>query len=133
MPPWLFVQQVVPDANVTKRWEAQGQVGPFVAIGIPGRMLETWDEEVREVGRQNFSITDRLNTLLLSWEIPFRLSPDDDGLEKDLFVLCTRASLSIYQVWNFSIFADDIKFFFFFLRHAHRGASCKCGLTTIIM
>ena len=90
------MKQLVPDANVTKRWELRGEVGPFVAIGLPGRMLEVWEEEIRLVGSANMKPIDRLNRLLQTWGIPHRLSASD-GLEADLLALCRRVYSSICQ------------------------------------
>ena len=96
-PWWLFVKQCVPETYIVKRWQNEGERGPCAAVGVPGRLLEEWDEEARECGRNSSRILERLNMLLLSWDIPVRVLEDCQALAGEIFSISSRATRSIAQ------------------------------------
>ena len=94
-PPWLFCRRCVPDPKLRSRWVSQGEGEPFAAVCLPGHLLEEWDGELRSLGRENVSLVDRLNSLLLSFDTHLRIRPDCSALERELQRLAGHARCAV--------------------------------------
>ncbi len=86
-PWWLYIQRCVPDKAQKARWKSESDGELFAAIGLPGRLLEEWEDEVRSLGRESVCLVERLNNLLFSFDTRLRLKPD-----------CSRVGIEIRRL-----------------------------------